>query len=246
VPTNQQRRETERRRLQRQLDERRAREAARKRFTLIASIVTTLVVIAAVVVVVVIATNDDGSGDKKNDLASGGSPSATTSTSASATAPTAATPPPPTAPCAAPPSGSTATFQGVTVGGAADLNKAPKVSAKGGTAPANLMCQDLVVGTGPAATASSSVTVQYTGVLYKDGKEFDSSWTSGQPAKFSLAEVVPGFTEGIGGAGKVAPMKVGGRRVMILPPALGYGAQANGPIPANSTLVFVVDLKSIG
>ena len=87
--------------------------------------------------------------------------------------------------------------------------------------------------------------MQYTGVLYKDGKEFDSSWSRGQAAQFPLTGVVPGFTEGIGGAGAVAPMKVGGRRIMILPSSLGYGAQAAGSIPANSTLVFVVDLKSI-
>jgi len=246
VSTNQQRREAERRRLQRQLEERRAREAARKRFTLIASIVTTLVVIAAVVVVVILATNGDDD-SKKNQSAAGPTDSPAASTSAASTTPPAAAPPPaPTTPCAAQPKGATAKFNGVTVGGADDLKKAPKVSAKGGAAPANIVCQDLVVGTGPAATTSSTVTVQYTGVLYKDGKEFDSSWTRGQTAQFSLAQVVPGFTEGIGGAGKVAPMKVGGRRVMILPPALGYGAQANGPIPANSTLVFVVDLKSVG
>jgi FKBP-type peptidyl-prolyl cis-trans isomerase len=57
--------------------------------------------------------------------------------------------------------------------------------------------------------------------------------------------VVPGFTQGIGGTGKVAPMRVGGRRIMILPAALGYGAQGSGPIPANAALVFVVDLKSV-
>jgi peptidylprolyl isomerase len=244
VSTNQQRREAERRRLQRQLEERRAREAARKRFTLIASIVTTLVVIAAIVVVVVIATN--GSDNKKTASVGGVRSSASTSAAASSSSAAAPVlPPAPTTPCAAPPKGKTATFKGVTIGEATNLKHEPKVSSKGGATPSNLLCEDLVVGTGKAATTSSTVTVQYYGALYKNGKLFDASWTRGQPAQFPLNQVVPGFTEGIGGAGKVAPMKVGGRRVMILPPALGYGAQANGSIPANSTLVFVVDLKSI-
>lgn len=140
----------------------------------------------------------------------------------------------------------TVTFQGVTVDNANDIKVEPKVTSKGTTDPTELQYKDLVVGKGKAASPSSSVTVQYTGVLYKKGTQFDSSWTNGQPATFSLSGVVPGFTQGIGGNAKVPPMKVGGRRIMILPPSLGYGAQANGSIPANSTLVFVVDLKSIG
>jgi len=245
VSTNQQRRDAERRRLQRQLEERRAREAARKRFTLIASIVTTLVVIAAVVVVVVIASSGDDK--KKGGVQAGGrttpatSPTATASSSSPVAQPT---PPAPTAKCTSS-KAATASFDGVTVGNATNLKKEPKVSSKGGADPKNLTCQDLVVGTGKAASPSSTVTVQYTGVLYKDGKQFDSSWSRGQTAQFSLAQVVPGFTEGIGGAGAVAPMKAGGRRIMILPASLGYGAQAAGSIPANSSLVFVVDLVSV-
>jgi hypothetical protein len=245
VPTNQQRRDAERRRLQQELEQRRAREAARKRTTLIASVIGTLVLIAAVVIVIVATTGSD----KKKTADAGGNnstPTSTTSTpaaSSSAAQPPAA--PPPTTPCAAP-SGATATFKGVTIGSATDLKKAPKITSKGTTAT-GLLCQDLVVGKGPAATPTSTVSVQYTGVLYANGKEFDSSWSKGgKPVQFPLTGVVPGFTQGIGGAGKVAPMHVGGRRVMILPASLGYGAQANGPIPANSTLVFVVDLVSIG
>jgi peptidylprolyl isomerase len=90
------------------------------------------------------------------------------------------------------------------------------------------------------------VSVQYLGVLYKNGLKFDSSWSrGGKPISFPLTQVVHGFTQGIGGAGKVAPMRVGGRRIMILPASLGYGSSANGSIPANSPLVFVVDLKSV-
>jgi FKBP-type peptidyl-prolyl cis-trans isomerase len=247
VSTNQQRRDAERRRLQRQLEERRAREAARKRFTLIASIVTTLVVIAAVVVVVVVASGGDGK--KKPGVQAGGRSSSaaasSTSPSASVSSSAPAAPPAPTAPCTSAGKKATAKFHGISVGEAKNLKHEPKVSGNGVGTVSNLVCSDLVVGTGKAASASSTVTVQYTGVLFKNGKLFDSSWSRGQAAQFSLAQVVPGFTQGIGGAGAVAPMKVGGRRIMILPPALGYGAQANGSIPANSTLVFVVDLKSI-
>jgi peptidylprolyl isomerase len=99
--------------------------------------------------------------------------------------------------------------------------------------------KDLIVGHGKAATTSSTVTVNYVGVLYKNGKEFDSSWKRGQPTSFPLSGVIPGWTQGIPG------MKVGGRRELIIPPSLAYKNKANGPIPANSTLVFVIDLLSV-
>jgi peptidylprolyl isomerase len=249
VPTNQQRRETERRRLQRQLEERRAREIARRRFTLIGSIVGTLVVIAAVVIAVVASTGSDkktpaaGSGGEKDTITSPPSTSAPASTPA---APPAA--PAPTAPCAAAPKGATASFKGLTVTGAKDLKHEPKVSGKSAAVPSALLCQDLVVGTGAVAKTTAQATVEYVGVLYKTGKVFQSSWTS-QPATFSLAAgpqgVITGFSQGIAGAGKVTPMRQGGRRIMILPSALAYGPQAQQGIPANSVLVFVVDLQKI-
>src|SRR3954453_18123901 len=243
VSTNQQRRDAERRRLQKQLEERRAREAARKRFTLIASIVGTLVVIAAVIIVVIATT---GGADKPTNSGGGNpSPPSTSPAASSSSASQQPLPPAPTAPCAGVPKSASASFQGVTVTQATNIKHEPKVTSKSTAAPANLICQDLIVGKGKAATTASTVTVQYTGVLYKDGKQFDSSWTRGQPAQFPLNQVVPGFTEGIGGAGKVAPMKVGGRRIMILPASLAYGSAAQNGIPAHSTLVFVVDLKSI-
>jgi len=106
--------------------------------------------------------------------------------------------------------------------------------------PTGLLAQDLVVGSGPAATADSTVDVRYTGTFYTDGREFDSSWSGGdQPVQFPLSRVVPGFADGIQG------MQPGGRRVMVIPPALGYGSDTRGPIPGNSTLVFVVDLVSV-
>jgi peptidylprolyl isomerase len=127
------------------------------------------------------------------------------------------------------------------VGNATDLKKKPKISKGSGKAPDNLLIRDLVVGTGQAAVASDSVNVQYVGVLYVNGKEFDSSWSRGpQPANFPLSGVVPGFAGGIVG------MKVGGRREIVIPAPLGYGSLSQPGIPANSVLVFVVDLVSLG
>ncbi|MFI7586511.1 FKBP-type peptidyl-prolyl cis-trans isomerase [Spongisporangium articulatum] len=144
------------------------------------------------------------------------------------------------------PAAGAVTYQGVTVSNPTDLTKASNPTSSSSKTPAKLEYKDLVVGTGKEANASSTVTVQYEGVLYKDGTAFDSSWSrGGQPASFSLMQVVPGFTQGIGGTDGVPPMKEGGRRVMILPAELGYGAQATGAIPANSPLVFVVDLVSV-
>jgi peptidylprolyl isomerase len=101
--------------------------------------------------------------------------------------------------------------------------------------------RDLVVGTGIAAVASSTVSVNYVGAFYPTGKDFDASWTDtpGIPTTFALGGVIPGFKDAIIG------MHVGGRREIVIPPAYGYGATASGPIPANSTLVFVIDLVKV-
>jgi peptidylprolyl isomerase len=234
VPTTKQRREAARRHLERQLERRAERDAARKRFTLIASVIGTLVVIAVVIVFVVAV----GSDDKKHPAASAPSSGAPSSGASSASTPAPSSSAPPA-------QGPSVSFDGVTVSGAADLAGVPGVTSKASGDPAKLEYKDLVEGTGKAATPTSTVTVQYVGVLYKDGTEFDSSWSRGQAAQFPLTGVVPGFTQGIGGSGDVPPMKVGGRRIVIMPSSLGYGAQAQGSIPANSPLVFVIDLKSI-
>lgn len=105
-----------------------------------------------------------------------------------------------------------------------------------------LVKKDLVTGSGRVAQAGQSVTVNYVGVLCKTGKEFDSSWKRNQPftTTLSTSSVIPGWVQGIPG------MHVGGRRELIIPPALGYGKAGSPPtIPPNSTLVFVVDLLSI-
>ena len=233
MPTNKQRRDAARRHLERQLQNRAEREAARKRLTLIASIVGTVVVIAAVVVVIVVAT---GGNDKKPAAASD-SPTATGSAGAGGCTPGAKPVPSATG------AGTAVSFEGVTVKGATDLSKPPSVGSTGTSTPTTLQVKDLVVGKGAAATPTSSVSVKYTGVLYCDGTEFDGPAEHGdKTVDFSLTGVVPGFTQGIGGADGIAPMKVGGRRIIIMPAALGYGDQPNGNIPANSPLVFVVDL----
>jgi peptidylprolyl isomerase len=123
----------------------------------------------------------------------------------------------------------------------AALKTKPKVSIPSGPPPSKLVIKDLIKGTGAAATASSTVNVQYVGVVYKGGKQFDASWNdgSGQPVSLPLTGVIKGWQQGIPG------MKIGGRRELIIPPSLGYGATAQSKIPANSTLVFVIDLHAL-
>ena len=107
-------------------------------------------------------------------------------------------------------------------------------SANGG----GLVVQDETVGTGAAAQPGDTVTVNYTGKL-ADGTVFDTS-IGKAPFSFVLGagNVIPGWDQGLVG------MKVGGTRVLIIPPSLGYGSQQYGPIPANSTLTFEVELLS--
>jgi peptidylprolyl isomerase len=109
------------------------------------------------------------------------------------------------------------------------------------TTPSGLQYRDEAVGDGPEARAGQNVSVHYTGTLL-DGKKFDSSRDRGQPFRFPLGggQVIRGWDEGVAG------MKVGGRRTLVIPPELGYGSRAIGPIPPNSTLVFDVELLGVG
>lgn len=110
------------------------------------------------------------------------------------------------------------------------------------TTPSGLRYVDVVVGTGPSPKPGQTCTVHYTGTL-DNGRKFDSSRDRGEPFTFTIGQgdVIKGWDEG------VATMKVGGRRTLTIPPALGYGARgAGGVIPPNATLTFDVELLSIG
>jgi FKBP-type peptidyl-prolyl cis-trans isomerase FkpA len=105
---------------------------------------------------------------------------------------------------------------------------------------------DIQTGAGAEAANGNAVTVNYTGWLYdpskpdQKGTQFDSSTGRG-PFTFTLGrgQVIQGWDQGVAG------MKVGGKRRLVIPPGLGYGSRANGPIPANSTLVFDVELLDV-
>lgn len=124
----------------------------------------------------------------------------------------------------------------VLVGLAACGGEESSPADPGGT----LMTQDIVVGTGAVAASGDTVSVHYIGTL-TTGAQFDSSYSRNEPYTFVLGagQVIAGFDQGVMG------MRVGGKRRLVIPPSLGYGNQPNGPIPANSTLVFEVDLVSI-
>jgi FKBP-type peptidyl-prolyl cis-trans isomerase len=113
----------------------------------------------------------------------------------------------------------------------------PNVSAN---TSSGLKIEDEVVGSGQAAKTGDKVTVNYTGWL-TNGTKFDSSLDRNQPFSFTLGagEVIQGWDQGVVG------MKVGGKRKLTIPPGLAYGANPNGSIPGNSTLIFEVELVSI-
>jgi peptidylprolyl isomerase len=127
--------------------------------------------------------------------------------------------------------------------GEANIDTKPKVPKGSGSPPDKLVAEDLIVGKGRRAKSGDLVSVRYVGVLFDNGKEFDSSWASkrdpGQGFKFNIGagQVIPGWDQGVNG------MRVGGRRKLIIPPDLAYGAQGSPPdIPPNATLIFDIDL----
>lgn len=122
------------------------------------------------------------------------------------------------------------------------LSTKPKVTVPSGPPPSKLVTKEIIPGTGPEAKSGDHVTVNYVGVLYDGGKEFDASWRRDEPFSFTLGagEVIKGWDQGIEG------MRVGGRRELIIPPELAYGPEGRPPvIPQNATLVFVVDLLGV-
>jgi peptidylprolyl isomerase len=118
----------------------------------------------------------------------------------------------------------------------------PKVTVPKGAPPKELEVRELEKGSGAEANTGDQVAVQYVGVGYESGEEFDASWDNGEPFPFTLGTgaVIPGWDLGIEG------MKVGGRRELIIPPDLAYGEGGYPPsIGPNETLVFVIDLLEV-
>jgi peptidylprolyl isomerase len=124
-----------------------------------------------------------------------------------------------------------------------DTKTKPAIPKPAGPPPTKLVVKDIVAGKGKAAKKGDQLSMQYVGVTFADGKEFDSSWDSGSPFQFQLGKgsVIPGWDQGLVG------IKPGGRRELIIPAKLAYGAQGRPPsIPPNSALVFIVDALSVG
>jgi peptidylprolyl isomerase len=125
-----------------------------------------------------------------------------------------------------------------------DINTKPKVPKGSGAAPTALKAETLIAGSGAEIKSGQQATVNYVGVLFKTGKEFDASWGKGkQPFQFALGsgQVIPGWDQGVVG------MKVGERRRLTIPADLAYGAQGSPPkIGPNEPLIFDIDLKKIG
>jgi peptidylprolyl isomerase len=122
------------------------------------------------------------------------------------------------------------------------MSSKPSVSIPAENPPADLVIEDLTVGTGVEATSGRNVDVHYVGVAWSTGKEFDASWNRSETFEFRLGagQVISGWDKGVAG------MKVGGRRRLTIPPHMGYGNQgAGGVIKGGETLVFVVDLLNV-
>jgi peptidylprolyl isomerase len=123
-----------------------------------------------------------------------------------------------------------------------NTGKEPKIVTPKGDPPSQLVIKDIVKGKGPKAKPGDTLTMMYTGYSWSNGQKFDASWDRGQPFPFQLGAgmVIPGWDKGMVG------MRKGVRRLLIIPPDLGYGPQGSGPIGPNETLIFAVDLKKIG
>jgi peptidylprolyl isomerase len=118
----------------------------------------------------------------------------------------------------------------------------PTVTVPGDQPPSELEIEDIEVGEGDEAVPGRTVDVHYVGVSWSSGEQFDASWDRGSPFSFGLGggQVIQGWDKGVAG------MKVGGRRRLTIPPAMGYGTRgAGGVIAPNETLVFVVDLLGV-
>jgi len=134
----------------------------------------------------------------------------------------------------------------LSLGACKRREEAPSAPVKADSSPISLQKIDTTVGTGATATAGKRVTVNYTGWLYlpdapqHHGEQFDSS-VGRKPFTFQLGSgmVIPGWDQGVDG------MKVGGKRTLVIPATLGYGAEGGGPIPPNANLIFDVELLDV-
>jgi len=170
-------------------------------------------------------------GTKTADIPSGGGDTGATTTSAPTTTTTAK---PPT--FAKP----TAEVKKIAVAAGTDTKKKPTIIKASGKPPAKLTVVDVVKGTGAPAQDGDTLTVDYVGDSWSTGKQFDASWDRGQPFPVTLGQgqVIQGWEQGLLG------MKQGGRRLLVIPPKLGYGSSGSGTkIKPNETLIFVVDAR---
>ena len=117
-----------------------------------------------------------------------------------------------------------------------DSKGKPSLDLNGYQPKGGLVVQPLIKGNGAKVGQHQSVSANYTGWLASDGKQFDSSWDRGQASDFSLDQVIKGWQQGLAG------QTVGSQVLLVIPPDLGYGSQKQQSIPANSTLIFVVDI----
>jgi peptidylprolyl isomerase len=123
-----------------------------------------------------------------------------------------------------------------------DTSLKPVIPKPTGTPPRRLVKEDIVRGKGPAAKPGDTVVVHYVGMNFSNGQEFDASWDGGGPFALELGAgtVIAGWDQGLVG------IRAGGRRELVIPPELGYGAEGYPPdIPPNETLVFVIDAVSV-
>ena len=126
----------------------------------------------------------------------------------------------------------------------ADNRAAARADALVAASPAghmrDLVIDDILVGSGPTAAAGDRVTVHYIGTL-QNGEQFANTYQAGEPFQFTLeqSQMIEGFTRGVEG------MQVGGQRIVVVPPALGYGQEGEGVIPGGATLVFAIELLEI-
>jgi peptidylprolyl isomerase len=123
-----------------------------------------------------------------------------------------------------------------------DTTSKPQIPKPSGSPPKKLVVKDIVVGKGKAAKKGDNLSMQYVGVTFADGQEFDASWDAGQPFNFTLGKgmVIKGWDQGLVG------IKPGGRRELIIPSNLAHGAQGQPPtIPPNAALVFIVDALKV-